>query len=74
MFGAKLCFLYYQENNMNLRVDAEQYSPQTINTMAQLSEFEVPFELIAELVAWAHKTNEGVGITGSVLIFLPGWQ
>ena len=58
-----------QEENLNKMVSAD-YSVQTQNAVAQLSEKEISFELIEELL----KYIKSLGIPGAVLIFLPGWN
>lgn len=58
-----------QEENLNKMVSSN-YSVQTQNAVAQLSEKEVSFELIEELL----KYIKSLGIPGAVLVFLPGWN
>ncbi|XP_021914337.1 dosage compensation regulator [Zootermopsis nevadensis] len=58
-----------QEENLNKMVSSE-YTVQTQNAVAQLSEKEVSFELIEELL----KYIKTLGFPGAVLIFLPGWN
>ncbi|XP_049811286.1 dosage compensation regulator isoform X1 [Schistocerca nitens] len=58
-----------QDENLN-KVISNEYSPQTRNAMAQLSEKEISFELIEGLL----KYIKGLDIPGAVLIFLPGWN
>lgn len=58
-----------EEENCNL-VCSEDYSFQTKNSMAQLSEKELSFELVEALL---HHIS-GLDIPGAVLIFLPGWN
>lgn len=57
------------EENLNKCVQGN-YSRQTINTMAQLSESEVSFELIESLLMYVKNQN----VSGAVLVFLPGWN
>lgn len=57
------------EENLNKCVQGN-YSRQTINTMAQLSESEVSFELIESLLMYVKNQN----VPGAVLVFLPGWN
>lgn len=58
-----------QEENLN-KIVSDQYSIETRNALAQLSEKEVSFELIEELLKYIKTLNEA----GAVLIFLPGWN
>ncbi|XP_069700585.1 dosage compensation regulator mle [Periplaneta americana] len=58
-----------QDENLN-KVVSEEYSVQTRNAIAQLSEKEVSFELIEELLKYIKTLN----IAGAVLVFLPGWN
>lgn len=57
------------EENLN-KVISPDYSIQTKNAMAQLTEKEISFELIEALLQYI----KGQGILGAVLIFLPGWN
>ncbi|XP_031836743.1 dosage compensation regulator mle isoform X1 [Nomia melanderi] len=57
------------DENLNKVLSAE-YSIQTKNAMAQLSEKEISFELIEALLRYIKDQ----GIPGAVLIFLPGWN
>ncbi|XP_076644853.1 dosage compensation regulator mle isoform X2 [Halictus rubicundus] len=57
------------DENLN-KVVGNDYSIQTKNAMAQLSEKEISFELIEALL----KYVKDKGIPGAVLIFLPGWN
>lgn len=57
------------EENMNKITDGN-YSPQTKNVMAQLSEKEINLDLIETLLRYITDIN----IPGAVLIFLPGWN
>lgn len=57
------------DENLNKKI-AGNYSPQTRNTMASLSESEVNFELIEALLVYIKNQN----VPGAVLIFLPGWN
>ncbi|XP_048515742.1 dosage compensation regulator isoform X2 [Athalia rosae] len=58
-----------QEENCNRMIGAN-YSIQTKNAMAQISEKEISFELIEAILEYI-KNQE---IPGAVLIFLPGWN
>lgn len=57
------------EQNLN-KVCLGQYSQQTKDSMAMLSETDCSFELIEQLLAYIVSKN----IPGSILIFLPGWK
>lgn len=57
------------EENLNKVVD-NNYSFETKNAMAQLTEKEISFELIEALLMYIKKQS----IPGAVLIFLPGWN
>lgn len=57
------------EENLN-KVIGDQYSVQTRNSMERMSEKEVSFELIEELLKYIKTVNT----PGAVLIFLPGWN
>lgn len=57
------------EENLNKIIDPE-YSIQTKNAMAQLSEKEISFELIEALLKYINDQS----IPGAILIFLPGWN
>ncbi|XP_076619845.1 dosage compensation regulator mle isoform X1 [Colletes latitarsis] len=57
------------DENLN-KVISEDYSVQTRNAMAQLTEKEISFELIEALL----KYVKDQGIPGAVLVFLPGWN
>ncbi|KAK0088841.1 hypothetical protein PV325_010438 [Microctonus aethiopoides] len=57
------------EENLN-RIVSSDYSEHTKNSMAQLSEKEISFELIEALLEYIKRQ----GIPGAVLIFLPGWN
>ncbi|XP_066991752.1 ATP-dependent RNA helicase A isoform X2 [Anabrus simplex] len=57
------------EENLN-KVVSNEYSVQTRNSVAQLSEKEISFELIEALLLYI----KGLGIPGAVLVFLPGWN
>lgn len=58
------------EQNMNLLCDTANYSLSTQHAMAQMSEYEISFELIEALLLY-FKSLEA---PGAVLIFLPGWN
>ncbi|KAJ8028636.1 ATP-dependent RNA helicase A protein [Holothuria leucospilota] len=55
--------------NMNTKVSS-QYSEQTRMAMAQMSEKEMNFELIENLLSYI----QGLDTPGAVLVFLPGWN
>ncbi|XP_015591830.2 dosage compensation regulator isoform X2 [Cephus cinctus] len=57
------------EENLN-KVISSQYSIQTKNAMAQMSEKEISFELLEALLRYIKDQD----INGAVLIFLPGWS
>lgn len=57
------------EENLNKCV-AGNYSQQTVNAMANMSESEVSFELIEALLMYIRDQN----VPGAVLVFLPGWN
>ncbi|KAL6264710.1 hypothetical protein P5V15_004809 [Pogonomyrmex californicus] len=57
------------EENLN-KVISNNYSVQTKNSMAQLTEKEISFELIEALLMYIKQQE----IPGAVLIFLPGWN
>ncbi|XP_043511200.1 dosage compensation regulator isoform X1 [Frieseomelitta varia] len=57
------------EENLNKVIDGN-YSIQTKNAMAQLSEKEISFELIEVLLKYIKDQD----IPGAILIFLPGWN
>lgn len=57
------------EENLN-KVIGNNYSIETKNAMAQLTEKEISFELIEALLMYVKKQE----IPGAVLIFLPGWN
>lgn len=57
------------EENLN-KVIGNNYSIETKNAMAQLTEKEISFELIEALLMYIKKQE----IPGAVLIFLPGWN
>lgn len=57
------------EENLN-KVIRGNYSQNTINAMAQVSESEVSFELIESLLIYIKDQN----VPGAVLVFLPGWN
>nr|CAD7444842.1 unnamed protein product [Timema bartmani] len=57
------------EENLNKAV-SNDYTVQTRNAVAQLSEKEISFELIEALL----KYIKGLTVPGAVLIFLPGWN
>lgn len=68
-----------EESELDLNTDSEEnlnknifgnYSQQTKNAMASLSESEVNFELIETLLVYIKNQN----VEGAVLIFLPGWN
>lgn len=55
---------------LNRTCDTSVYSLSTQHAMAQLSEKEIPFELIEALLNYFRSLNT----PGAVLIFLPGWN
>ncbi|KAL0109422.1 hypothetical protein PUN28_014471 [Cardiocondyla obscurior] len=57
------------EENLN-KVIGNNYSIETKNAMAQLTEKEISFELIEALLMYIKKQDA----PGAVLIFLPGWN
>jgi len=57
------------EENLN-KVICNNYSIETKNAMAQLTEKEISFELIEALLMYIKNK----AIPGAVLIFLPGWN
>lgn len=57
------------DENLN-KVINSQYSEQTKNAMANLTEKEVSFELMEALLTYI----KGLEIPGAVLMFLPGWN
>ncbi|XP_065917877.1 ATP-dependent RNA helicase A protein-like isoform X2 [Dysidea avara] len=58
-----------EEENLNTVCDTTSYSLTTQQAMAQLSEKDMPFELIV-LLLYFRTFN----VEGGVLIFLPGWN
>lgn len=57
------------EENLNKVID-NNYTIETKNAMAQLTEKEISFELIEALLMYVKRQE----IPGAVLIFLPGWN
>ncbi|XP_012278832.1 dosage compensation regulator isoform X2 [Orussus abietinus] len=57
------------EENLNKTIGPD-YSLATKNSMAQMSEKEISFELIEALLRYIKEQN----IPGAVLVFLPGWN
>ncbi|KAG1682493.1 ATP-dependent RNA helicase A protein [Nymphon striatum] len=57
------------DRNMNT-VIGEKYSASTRAAMANISEREVPYELVDELLKYMGSLNT----PGAVLVFLPGWN
>ena len=58
------------QENMNQVCDLSKYSRPTQHAMAQLSERDIPFELIEALLGYFRTLNH----PGAVLVFLPGWN
>ncbi|CAG0880793.1 unnamed protein product [Cyprideis torosa] len=58
------------DENMNAVCVGEQYSQQTKQVMAQLSERDICLELVEAILKYIRDT----GVEGAVLIFLPGWN
>jgi hypothetical protein len=58
------------QETLNRTCDTSVYSLSTQHAMAQLSEKEIPFELIEALLNYFRSLNT----PGAVLIFLPGWN
>ncbi|XP_055390609.1 dosage compensation regulator [Condylostylus longicornis] len=57
------------EQNLN-KICGLDYSIQTKNSMAQISESECNFELIEAIFLYIKQQN----VPGSILVFLPGWN
>ncbi|XP_014216222.1 dosage compensation regulator [Copidosoma floridanum] len=57
------------EENLN-KIVPVNYSTHTKNSMSQLTEKDISFELIESLLRYVKEQN----IPGAVLIFLPGWN
>ncbi|KAL0266291.1 UNVERIFIED_CONTAM: hypothetical protein PYX00_008879 [Menopon gallinae] len=57
------------EENLNLVV-SDSYSAETKKAVSLLSEKEISYDLIREILRYIRKLN----ISGAVLIFLPGWS
>ncbi|XP_051171646.1 dosage compensation regulator-like isoform X2 [Leptopilina boulardi] len=57
------------EENLN-QIISDEYSNHTKNSMAQLTEKEISFELIEAILKYIRDQN----VPGAVLIFLPGWN
>lgn len=57
------------EENCNSICDPK-YGPAVANAMREITEKEVPFDLVARLLEQIASMN----ISGSILIFLPGWN
>ena len=55
--------------NLNLHID-ERYSPATRQSMTNLSERDIDFELVENILLHIKSFN----MPGAVLIFLPGWN
>ena len=58
------------QEELNRTCDASMYSLSTQHAMAQLSEKDIPFELIEALLGYFRSLNT----PGAVLVFLPGWN
>lgn len=53
-----------------LQVTSGNYSEQTKNVLARMTEKEISFELLEALLLYIKNLN----IHGAVLVFLPGWN
>lgn len=58
-----------EEEDLN-KICSNDYSIQTKNSMAQLSERETSFELVEALLSYISTLE----VPGAVLVFLPGWN
>lgn len=64
-----MCIVLPLQTNCNL-ICGPEYTPQTKNTMGQMTEKETSFELVEALL----KYIETLKVSGAVLVFLPGWN
>ncbi|CAH2984998.1 unnamed protein product [Chilo suppressalis] len=58
-----------EDLNKNCKL-GEDYSPETMNSLQQLSEKDLSFELIEAILIYISKLKND----GAVLVFLPGWN
>lgn len=50
----------------------QQYSPRTRNTLAQMQEYQIDFELVVQLIAKIAADPSYVDYSKAILVFLPG--